>query len=98
MLGQEVVMVHGTLVALLVALGTAIGILVLLVTYRSTLANREDDQIFLDPAERSLANEQRAIVKRMQQIGRPITALFIFSGSLLVAIAGLWLWQGLRNF
>ena len=91
-------MVHGTLVALLVALGTTVGVLVLLVTYRNTLANHEDGQIFLDPAERSLANEQFAIVKRMQQIGRPITALFILSGSLFVAIVGLWLWQGLRNF
>jgi len=91
-------MVHGTLVALLVALGTTVGVLVLLVTYRSTLANHEDGQIFLDPAEGSLANEQLAIVKRMQQIGGPIAALFILSGSLFVAIVGLWLWQGLRNF
>ncbi len=90
--------VHVTLVALLVALGTIVGILVPLLIYRSTFANREDDQIVLDPAERSLENEQRAIVKRMQQLGRPITALFILSGSLLVAIVGLWLWQGLRNF
>ena len=66
--------VHVTLVALLVALGTIVGILVPLLIYRSTFANREDDQIFLDPAERSLENEQRAIVKRMQQLGRPITA------------------------
>ena len=69
-----------------------------LLIYRSTFANREDDQIFLDPAEKSPENQQRAIVKRMQQLGRPITALFILSGSLLVAIVGLWLWQGLLNF
>ena len=91
-------MVHRMLITLLAVWGTFTVILILLLIHRSILATREEDQIFLDPAERSLANEQLAIVKRMQQIGRPITALFILSGSLFVAIVGLWLWQGLRNF
>jgi hypothetical protein len=62
------------------------------------LENREEDQIFLDAAAQSMANEQRALVARIEGLSKPITALIVVSSVLLVAVAGLWLWQGFQNF
>ena len=45
-----------------------------------------------------MANEQRALVSRIEKLGRPITALIVASAVLLVAVAGVWVWQGLRSF
>jgi hypothetical protein len=45
-----------------------------------------------------MANEQRALVARIEGLSKPITALIVVSSVLLVAVAGLWLWQGFQNF
>jgi hypothetical protein len=83
---------------LLVAWGVITAVLVCVLIYRSTLENREEDQIFLDAAGQSMANEQRAIVARIEVLGRPIMALVALSGGLLLVIAGIWLWQGFQSF
>lgn len=72
--------------------------LILMWIYRSTLENREEDQIFLDAAQESMAREQRAIVARIEKLSRPITSLIVISSTLLLVIAGMWLWQGYKNF
>lgn len=90
--------VHDVLYALLIAWGAVTGLLICLLIYRGTLETREGDQIFLDAAGDSMASEQRAIVARIDKLGRPITALIILSSVLLVASAGVWLWQGFKNF
>jgi len=89
---------HSALYPLLVAWGVITAILVCVLIYRSMLENREEDQIFLDAAAQSMANEQKVIVARIERLGRPITALIVLSSVLLVAAAGLWLWQGFQNF
>lgn len=89
---------HDILYALLVAWGVITAALVCLWIYRSTLETREGDQIFLDAAGESMANEQRALVARIDKLGRPIMLLVIVSGALLLVIAGLWLWEGFKNF
>ena len=89
---------HGALFPLLVAWGVITAILICVLIYRSMLENREEDQIFLGGAAQSMANEQRALVSRIEKLSRPITALIVASGVLLVVAAGLWLWQGFRNF
>lgn len=89
---------QNALVPLLVAWGIVTAILVCAVIYRSMLSNREEDQIFLDSAAQSLASEQRALVVRIEKLNRPITALIVVSAALLVAVAGVWIWQGLRSF
>jgi hypothetical protein len=91
-------MLHTWLTTLFVFWGVVTAVLVCVLIYRSALETREDDQIFLDAAGESMASEQRAIVARIEKLSRPITALIVVSGSLLVAIAGLWLWQGFQNF
>ena len=90
--------VHDVLYALLVAWGAVTAALICLLIYRGTLEAHEGDQIFLDSAADSMASEQRAIVARIDKLGRPITALIVVSSVLLVVSAGLWLWQGFKNF
>jgi hypothetical protein len=89
---------QNALVPLLVSWGIVTVILICMLIYRSMLENREEDQIFLDAAAQSMANEQRALVSRIEKLSRPITALIVASAVLLVAVAGVWVWQGLRSF
>jgi hypothetical protein len=90
--------VHDMLYASLIVWGVVTALLIVLVIYRSTLETREGDQIFLDAAEQAMANEQRDIVARIDKLATPIKVLIIASGVLLVTSAGLWLWEGFRNF
>jgi hypothetical protein len=89
---------QNALIPLLVSWGIVTVILICMLIYRSMLENREEDQIFLDAAAQSMANEQRALVSRIEKLSRPITALIVASAVLLVAVAGVWVWQGLRSF
>jgi hypothetical protein len=88
----------GTLQVLLIAWGVITAVLICVFIYRSTLETREEDQIFLDAAGESMAREQRAIVARIEKLSRPLVALTVLSGALLVVIAGMWLWQGFQSF
>jgi len=90
--------VHDALYALLIAWGVVTAVLVVALIYRSRLETREEDQIFLDAAGESMATEQRALVARIEKLSKPITALVVLSGLLLVATAGIWLWQAFKNF
>ncbi len=84
---------------LLLTWGGVTVLLVIMVIYRSTLSSREDDQIFLNKAEDNMmASEQRELISKLDRLSRPIITLATLSGVLLVASAGLWLWNGLKNF
>ena len=83
---------------LLLSWGVVTAALICMLIYRSVLSTREEDQIFLDSAGEALASEQRAVVARIERLGRPITALIVISGILLAAIAGMWLWEGYKSF
>ena len=58
----------GTLQMVLLAWGVVTAILVCMWIYRSALENREEDQIFLDAAGDSMAQEQRLIVARIEKL------------------------------
>jgi len=88
----------GTIQILLVVWGVITAVLIIAMIYRSTLETREEDQIFLDAAGDSMANEQRALVAKIEKLGRPIATLAVVSGLILVTIVGLWLYQGFKNF
>jgi hypothetical protein len=89
---------HNALVMLAVAWAAITTALICLLIYRGTLASHEDDQIFLDAAEESIAQEQRVLISRIDRVSRPINGLIVLSGALLVVIAGLWIWEGLKSF
>lgn len=73
-------------------------ILAVLVIYRVTLSSREDDQIFIDAAEQHHYREQQVIIARISRLTRPIIALAVVSGVLLLATASLWLYRGFKSF
>ena len=73
-------------------------VLIVLVIYRATLAAREDDQIFIDAAEQHHYQEQQAVIARLSRLTRPIIALAVLSGALLLASAGVWIYRGFTSF
>jgi len=73
-------------------------VLVALVVYRGTLSSREDDQIFIDAAEQHHYQEQVELIARMSRLAKPIIALSVLSGALLLASAGVWIYAGLMSF
>ena len=88
----------GPLYYLLIAWAVVTGIFLLLLIWRTLLASHEDDQIFLDSAQDHMAREQRELVAKIMKLSKPITTTGITSGTLLLVIAGMWIYHGLKNF
>lgn len=82
----------------MISWGVITAFLVVLVVYRGTLSSREDDQIFIDDAEQHHYQEQLVIIDRISRLTKPIVALGILSGALLLASAGVWIYQGFISF
>ena len=83
---------------LMICWGVITVALVVLVVYRGTLSSKEDDQIFIDAAEQHHYQEQLEIIARISRLTRPIIALAVVSGALLLASAGVWIYQGFKSF
>ena len=86
------------LLTLVGAWGAVTAALVSVLIYRSALATHEDTQVFLDPAERVLANEQREVGAKIDRLSRPINILLILSGVLLAATFCVWYAQKFHTF
>ena len=83
---------------LLVAWGVMTGVLILLLIYRSTLSMHEDDQLFLGDSESHMQAEQTELIAKMNKL-TPIVRLFgAISVLLIVAIAGIAVWQRMSEF
>lgn len=81
--------------ALLAAWGLLTAVLVLLLIYRGTLSIHEDDQLFLDPAQALMQQEQAEILRKVDRVN-PLVRLFgTASGALILIIFCLWVYQGL---
>jgi hypothetical protein len=83
---------------LMISWGVITAFLVALVVYRGTLSSKEDDQIFIDAAEQHHYQDQLVIIDRISRLTKPIIALGILSGALLLASAGVWIYQGFKSF
>jgi len=83
---------------LMISWGVITAVLVVLVVYRATLSSKEDDQIFIDAAEQHHYQEQLVIIPRITRLTKPIIALAVASGALLLASAGVWIYQGFKSF
>jgi hypothetical protein len=83
---------------LMIAWGVITVVLVVLVVYRGTLSSKEDDQIFIDAAEQHHYQEQLVIIARISRLTRPIIALSVVSGALLLASVGVWIYQAFKSF
>ena len=88
----------GPIFYLLIAWGIVTAIFLVLLIWRSLLESHEDDQIFIDSAQEHMAQEQRELVTKINTLSRPIMASGITAGGLLLFIAGLWLYEGLKHF
>ena len=88
----------GPMLYLLIVWGVVTAIFLVLVAWRSVLSSHEDDQIFLDAAEEHMAREQRELVSKINSLSRPLLASGITSGVLLLLIAGIFVYHGLKNF
>jgi hypothetical protein len=82
----------------MIAWGVITVVLVVLVVYRGTLSSKEDDQIFIDAAEQHHYQEQLVIIDRISRLTRPIIALSVVSGALLLASVGVWIYQAFKSF
>ena len=67
-----------------------------LLLWRSILTTHEDDQLCIDSGH--LAEEQRELFAKINKLSKPITTSGIAAGALLLLIAGMWLWEGLKSF
>ena len=82
-----------TLTLVLILWGVVTGILAVLLIYRSLISMKEDDQLFLDSAEAGLEKEQIEVRRRLDRITPYTKILGAGSGVLLVAMAGLWVYE-----
>jgi len=89
--------IQGPILYLLVAWGILTGIFILLFIWRSVLSSHEDDQIFLDAAQEHMAREQRELVAKITRLSKPLLTTGIASGALLLILAGLWVYNGLKQ-
>jgi hypothetical protein len=77
----------------LVLWGVVTTALAVLLIYRSTVSMKEEDQLFLDSAQSNLEKEQQEVRTRLARL-TPYTAILgVTSGLLLIATAGMWVYQ-----
>lgn len=84
--------------ALWICWGSITAALALLLIYRQLVSMKEEDQLFLDPAEWQLESEQRAILTKLTKLSPFLKGLAVMSTALLIAIAGVWVYHGLLGF
>ena len=89
---------QGTTLYLTVIWGVVTAIFLILVAWRSVLSSHEDDQIFIDAAQEHMAREQRELVAKIESLSKPLMASGFTSGVLLLLIAGIFVYHGLKNF
>ncbi|MDX1982973.1 MAG: hypothetical protein SFV51_22070, partial [Bryobacteraceae bacterium] len=72
---------------LFAAWGAVTAVLSLVLIYRATVSMKEEDLLFLDPAEAALASNQQQIQARLGHLAPYVRVLGAASAGLLVAMA-----------
>ena len=67
---------------LLISWAAVTVVLAILLAYRSLIGMKEDDQLFLDPAESKLEAEQRELLTKLARLRPYIKGLSVASGPL----------------
>jgi len=88
----------GPVLYMLIAWGIVTAVFLALLLWHNLLESHEDDQLFIDAAQDHMAREQRALIQRINTLSKPIMMTGILAGALLLASAGLWLYEGLKHF
>jgi len=88
----------GPILYLLIAWGIITAIFLILLIWRSLLESHEDDQIFIDASQNHMAREQQELLAKINTLSRPIMTSGVTAGVLLLLIAGMWLYEGLKHF
>jgi hypothetical protein len=86
------------LTVMLIVWGVITAVFAVLMLYRTLVSMREEDQLFLDPAESKMEAEQREVLTRLGRITPVVKAFGWASGLLLIAIGALWIYRGLTTF
>jgi hypothetical protein len=74
---------------LFLAWGVVTGILALILIYRSVIAMKEDDQLFLGSNEQRFEQEQQLLQSRLNRLNPYVKALAAASAGLLLWMVGL---------
>lgn len=82
---------------MLILLGVLLAALVVLMIYRNTLEMHEDDQLFLAEGESQMAKDQEELQVKMGKIEPMVRWVGAASAVLLLAIVGMWLYEGLNR-
>ncbi|HLZ91411.1 MAG TPA: hypothetical protein VKQ28_06820 [Candidatus Acidoferrum sp.] len=88
----------GPIYFLLIVWAIITGTFLALLLWRSILTTHEDDQLCIDASGEHVAREQRELIAKITRLSKPITTSGIAAGALLLLIAGMWLYQGLKSF
>jgi hypothetical protein len=88
----------GPLMYLTIAWGVVTAVFLGLILWRSILTNHEDDQLFIDAAGDHAAKDQAQLIAQIGRLSAPIMTTGVLAGVLLLSIAGLWLYGGLKSF
>ena len=70
---------------------------IVLTIWKILVGLKEEDVVFLDPAEASQAAEQERVIAKVQRLDSWVKAFGLASLVLFLAGGGLWLYQGLST-
>jgi hypothetical protein len=78
--------------------GAVTAVFVVVMIWRSLVAVKEEDILFLDPVEDKQAAEQKQIVGQVVRLTSYARISGITSAVLMLLAFGVWIYRGMKNF